>query len=96
MTSIADRVKAMNVLKKQASELGVTVENSPADTTELTQTALGACKVDGKWALIFLKFNPDTREAVVSEIRHDEDGKGGVLQRFKIESALNIPVFDEE
>jgi hypothetical protein len=96
MTSIADKVKAMNALKKQANELGVSIENAPQDTLHLTETGLGACKVNGKWVLVFLKFNPETKEAIVSEIRHDEDGKSGVANRFKIEAALNLPIFDEE
>jgi hypothetical protein len=94
--SISDKVKAINLLKKQALELGLTVSSEAIDSDSLTETALGTCKVDGKWMLAFIKYNPDTKEAVVSELKSGEDGRSGTAERFKIEAAYVLPVFNEE
>lgn len=94
--SISDKVKAINLVKKQAAELGLTVSGDKADVSSLTETALGTCKVDGKWTLAFVKYNPDTKEAMVTELKQGEDGRSGTAERFKIEASYVLPIFNEE
>jgi hypothetical protein len=96
MSSIADRVKAINALKKQANELGVEVTNAPKELESFPQLGFGTCKVNGKWALIEIGYNPETLEAKVTKIAVDEEGKTGVSERFKIEAALRLPVFNPD
>lgn len=95
--SISDKVKSINKLKREALELGLTVvSNEGVNLEGLTETAFGACRVENKWALITVKYNPETKEAAVTSIRTDQDGKSQVAERFKIEAALNVPCFNED
>lgn len=94
--SIADDIKAINALKKQAKDLGYTVSDAPVDMDSLNQLALGTTKINGVWNVVFVKYNIETGEARVEKTLPREDGKSVCAEQFKIEAALGLPVFQSE
>jgi hypothetical protein len=79
--NIAEKVRQINEAKKN-KEKGI-VNSNPIDVNTLTEYAYGTAFVDNKWFTVEVKFNPETKEAIVTQLM-EADGKTGSTEKLKI------------
>lgn len=86
--SIQEKVLAKNLALKQKQQ-GV----QPLPVLEdLKEYAFGTSLIGNKWYMIEIRYNPETKQSLVSRMV-ETDGKTGASERLKIEVANWVSSF---
>lgn len=81
-------------MTKSIEEQVKNIQEAKKAVSNLTAVAIGTYRIDDQWHVVRLAFNPKTGESRVEEVFQEGD-KASTAERFKIEAAQWLPVFQE-